>query len=204
MKKGYDRIAHFYDRLTRLVFGKSILLSQTLFFDKLQFCNKVLVVGGGTGQWLNNLIKKFPHLKITFVDSSLEMIRLAKKKLELNQNVNFIHGTIESVSVNEKFDAVALFYFLDLFSEGELLIVLKSISGRMKSGSTWLVSDFVNQKKWHAILLWIMYLFFNVFTGLKTKQLPDWQSSLNKITLRQIRQKGFFNNFIQATIYQSE
>lgn len=204
MKKGYDAIASIYDRLAKLIFGKSIRQSQTVFFNDLQDCNSVLVIGGGTGQWLNRLIREFPHLKITFVDSSSEMIRLAKAKLKTKEDVRFIYGTIDSIAINEKFDAVLLFFFLDLFSEEELPDVLSSIHTRMSVNSIWLVTDFVNHARWQNVFLKVMYLFFGQFTGLKTKQLPDWKSNLELKGLTKIKFKSFYNEFIHATVYQSK
>lgn len=202
MKSGYDRIAWLYDRLAKLIFGKSIIQSQTFFLNQLKTCNTVLVLGGGTGWWLDGLLDRFPHLQITFIDSSSEMIRQAKHKLIPSAKVRFINGTIASLTGNDKFDGVVLHYFLDQFSEEQLPKELQQIVQWMNSKSIWLVSDFVNQKKWHSVFLQWMYLFFNLVTDLKTKRLPDWEKHLERAGLREIEKRSFYRQFIHAVVYQ--
>jgi tRNA (cmo5U34)-methyltransferase len=202
--KGYNRIAPVYDWLARLVFGRSIIRSQTIFLDQLKDCRSVLVLGGGTGWWLNELLKKYPYLDITFVDSSSEMIRRAKMKLEFNYRVEFVHSTIEEFQNSRKYDGIILYYFLDLFSEENLEAVIKKIEAQASAHSVWLVSDFVNKKKWHAVFLKLMYAFFRLLTGSNSIQLPDWQGELRKAGLVKMQEKDFYRGFILATIYQSD
>ena len=204
MRRSYDQIAPIYDRLARLVFGQSITKSQTLFLDELQKCQSVLVLGGGTGWWLSDLLKKYPHLNITFIDSSSEMIRRAKMKLELNQHVDFVQGTIENVPIDRKFDGIVLFYFLDLFSSESIETVLQKIREKTIPDSIWLISDFVSKKKWHAVFLKLMYIFFHLSTGLNSKQLPDWQGHLQRTGLVQMKENSFYRGFILATLYRSD
>ncbi|HEY5824352.1 MAG TPA: class I SAM-dependent methyltransferase [Cyclobacteriaceae bacterium] len=204
MSNGYNRIAGIYDGLARIVFGKSMIQSQTIFLDQLQNCKSILVLGGGTGWWLSDLLKKSPHLNITFVDSSSEMIRRAKMKLELSHHVDFIHGTVEDLQEERKFDGVVLFYFLDLFSEKDLEMVLQRIKVKIIPNSIWLVSDFVNKKKWHAVFLKLMYTFFRLTTGSNSKQLPDWQGQLDKAGLVKVKDDNFYKGFILATLYSPD
>jgi len=203
MNEGYNRIAGIYDGLARIVFGKSMVQSQTIFLDQLKDCKAVLVLGGGTGWWLNDLLKKHPHLSITFVDLSSEMIRIAKEKLEVKDQVDFIHGTIEDVNLARKFDGVILFYFLDLFLEKDLEKVLQKIMANTISDSVWLVSDFISKKKWHTVFLRLMYLFFSLSTGLNSKNLPDWQKQLKRAGLIKVKENNFYRGFILATLYRS-
>jgi tRNA (cmo5U34)-methyltransferase len=202
MKNGFDRIAKVYNFLSRLVFGKSIVRSQLCFLNYLESNKSVLILGGGTGWHLNHLLYLYPYLKITFVDSSSKMINIAKKKLKPGYQVKFICDTYESIAVDEKFDAVILYYFLDLFPEEELPKAIQSINRNMKLKSRWLVSDFVNNKPWHSFMLELMYTFFRYTTRLKTRELPDWRKYLNE-NFTFIEQRSFYCGFIQALVYQS-
>jgi len=202
--KGYNQLAPVYDRLARFVFGKAMTQSQMIFLGQLQNCESVLVLGGGTGWWLNDLLKRFPDLKITFVDSSSEMIRRAKMKLKLKHQVDFVHGTIEDVSMDRKFDGVILYYFLDLFPGDRLPVVIEKIFNHMNANSIWLVSDFINRKKWHTAFLKMMYLFFYLLTGSTSKQLPDWQNKLENAGLLKIEEQTFYGKFILAGFYISD
>ncbi len=202
MKSGYSRIAKIYDQLARLVFGEAILRSQIIFFNQLEQCQDILVVGGGTGLWLNDLLNQFPHLKITFLDSSPEMICLAKEKLKSDYSVNFICSSIELFSTEERYDAVLLFYFLDLFEENDLKRTLVTIKRKLKLNSLWLVTDFVNERIWHRVMLGSMYLFFRVTTGLRNQQLPDWSTELKKSGLLKQNERSFYRGFIRSAVYQ--
>jgi len=204
MKKGFDRIAGFYDFLSRIVFGKSIRDSQLCYLNQLGNCNTVLVLGGGTGWWLNELLQSYPYLKITFLDSSLEMIRIAKEKLLYPDKVQFVCGTQESIESNNKFDAVVLFYFLDLFHENSIPVLIHGIKNHLNPNAVLLASDFVNEKKWHSIMLQIMYLFFRYSTGLRTKQLPNWRECLTQNGFDKMKEKSFYKEFISATVYRQK
>jgi ubiquinone/menaquinone biosynthesis C-methylase UbiE len=202
MTKGYNRIAGIYDSLAQLVFGKAMIQSQTVFLDRMQDTKSLLVLGGGTGWWLNDLMEMNPHLKITFVDSSSEMIRIAKTKLNLKHQVDFVCGTIDSVEVNDKFDGVILYYFADLFSEEGLSVIIQRLIQRMNDASIWLVTDFANKKGWHSGMLKIMYAFFGFTTGQKSNRLPDWQNQLEKAGLIKMEQRTFYGKFMESVLYR--
>src|SRR6478609_400317 len=203
MSIGYNRIAGIYDGLARIVFGKSMVQSQTIFLDQLQNCKSILVLGGGTGWWLNDLLKKYPEIQITFVETSIKMISIAKKGLKFNNRVEFVYGSVESLSAKKRFDAVVLYYFVDLFDELILNNVIKEIERRLKPEATWLATDFIEEKKWHTVFLKVMYTFFNYTTDLKTKSLPDWRKVLQINGLRIIEQQSFYLGFILSVAYRS-
>jgi len=204
MRKGFDTLAPVYDALARIVFGKAMINSQTCFLDHLEKCEIVLVLGGGTGRWMNSVLETYPHLRITFIDASAEMIRIAKAKSEFKDRVLFIQGTQDSIPTEMKFDAVVLFYFVDLFESDSLSTVITKIKNNLRHDAKWLVADFVNSKWWHALLLKLMYVFFHIIAGLKTKTLPDWREILKQKNIREVEQKHFFGTFICSSVYQQQ
>ena len=151
MKRGFDAIAFAYDTLTRIVFGRAIAKSQLQFLKLLGECNHVLVLGGGTGWWMNDFLQANPNTRITFIDASSEMIRIAREKTNRSSEVNFIHGTEDSIPIDITFDAVVVFYFLDLFTNDSLPGVIKKIKHTLSYNALWLATDFVNDKKWHLL-----------------------------------------------------
>lgn len=205
MKRGgFDTIAFAYDQLTRIVFGRAIARSQLQFLQLLGKCKRVLVLGGGTGWWMNDFLLANPDTRITFIDASEKMIRLAESKLQVKDRVDFIHGTHQSIP-DEKYDAVVLFYFMDLFTNEELAPLIQTIKRKINTQGVWLVSDFVNHQPWHATLLKVMYTFFNLVTGLPAFSLPEWQLHLRKQGLKQSEHITFYKGFIYSSVYhQSE
>jgi ubiquinone/menaquinone biosynthesis C-methylase UbiE len=202
MNQGFDSIAPFYDALARLVFGNAIRKSQLIFLSKLQECKSVLVIGGGTGWWLKDLIAINPNIKITLIDASSKMIQQARKKTSSINNVQFIHGTLEETFIEAKHDAVILFYFLDIYGTGELTSVIQNIMGKLRRDALWLVTDFVEEKKWHSVFLKIMYVFFHFITGLSTHTLPNWKKVLADSKLRLVEEKTFYGDFIFSSYWK--
>ena len=200
MKRGFDTIAFAYDRLTRIVFGKAIAKSQLHFLNRLETCNDILVLGGGTGWWMNDFLQTNSGARITFIDASQKMIGIAASRLNSKNRVEFIHGTHNKIS-HKKYDAVVLFYFLDLFSNEELPEVIITIRSRIKTQGLWLVSDFVNHQPWHDSLLKIMYRFFKLVAGLSTQSLPEWQVHLRNQGLTQAEHITFYKGFIYSSVY---
>lgn len=201
-RKGFDAVAGYYDRLARIVFGKSILLSQTYFLGTISPTSRVLVVGGGTGWWLKEFLHQKPGCRILYIDVSSEMLSRAMKSVGDDKRITFRLGTEDSIKETNEFDAVLTFFFLDLFSHEELRGVITKIKVALKPNAYWLVSDFINTTWWHAYLLSIMYSFFRISTGLRNKSLPDWPGLLLESNFRLQEHKMFFGRFIKSGLYK--
>jgi ubiquinone/menaquinone biosynthesis C-methylase UbiE len=198
---GYDLIARHYDRMASLVFGNSLARAQTYFLDGIPPSSKVLVLGGGTGWWLNDFFRVNPTCKVLYVEESSEMIRLAKRFTGDDYRITFRVGTQDSISERNEFDVVILFCYLDLFSVEKLKEVIVKIDGSLKSNALWVVNDFVETKWWHSILLFVMYRFFKVTTGIKNQHLPPWHNVLIQSGLTEVKSKLYSRGFIKSALY---
>jgi tRNA (cmo5U34)-methyltransferase len=198
---GFDSIAKYYDGLTKLVFGNSLAQAQTYFLNHIPPSTHVLVVGGGTGWWMNEFLINNPTCKICFVEESSEMIRLAKKTTNEDHRITFRLGTHNSIFDRDEYDVVIAFCFLDIFSASELTAVIRKINTSTRVKTLWLVTDFVETKWWHSIMLFIMYRFFSLTTGLKNHKLPDWHAALIHTQLVEVDKKLFSNGFIKSALY---
>jgi hypothetical protein len=75
------------------------------------------------------------------------------------------------------YDGLVTCFFLDCFDKIEARALVNRLTGALKPGGIWLMSDFEipasGWQQWHAAL-WvaIMYRFFRIATGLRTQQLP--------------------------------
>lgn len=195
----FDLIAPMYDRLSALVFGRSIRNSQTCFFSHIPDRARILSLGGGTGWWLPLLKKMKPDTTVTFVDSSGSMIRQAVRHARGASGIEFIQGTISDVPLSRKYDVVFTFYFLDLFEGDELHHQMKEITNRTSAGALWLAADFVNENRWHTFMLSVMYRFFKVVAGMKTHSLPEWEREV-KSFLTPRASMSFYGSFIRSHI----
>lgn len=206
MPNNYNGIAKFYDVLSRIVFGRSIIKAQQYLIQLISENNKVLIVGGGTG-WILEEISKLhkKNITIVYVEKSAAMIALAKKRNYKNISLTFIEAAIESCNLTKQFDVILTAFFFDNFKNDKILFVFKKLDAALKQNGIWLYADFVNDKSnkklWQQFLLKTMYLFFRLTTNIETEQLIDMRSCFEK-KYQQFFSKRFYRNFIQAIVYK--
>ena len=200
---GFDKIASIYDRLARIVFGKSIQQAQVYFLDHVPSQSKVLILGGGSGWLLQHLLELKPDCEVYYIEASEKMLELSKAKVNQSSRVHFIHGTENNIPSNVQFDVAITHFYLDLFTDALLNVSLEKIQTTLKSNSIWLATDFINGKRvWQGVLLSVMYLFFRVTCGIESSKLPDWNQQLQRMGLFKVKSKFFFREFIEATVYK--
>jgi tRNA (cmo5U34)-methyltransferase len=198
-KANFDNVAWFYDPLVRMVFGKTIRMSQVRFLDTRTPGSTILILGGGTGWILDELFARTRNCTVYYVESSRAMLERAMKHGK-GFDVTFVAGSWEQLP-DVEFDAVITHYFLDLFTNQTLQRVCDAVSARLKRGATWLVSDFVNFRGWHRVMLWIMYRFFGITCGIEAAQLPDWEECLARRGFVLRSYDFFYGGFIKSTRY---
>ncbi len=202
---GFDKIAKVYDGLARMVFGKSTRQAQLFFLNEIQSTSRVLILGGGTGWLLVHLLKIEPQCEVWYIEASSKMLELSKEKTKHSNRVHFIHGTENDIPSKIKFDVVIASFYFDLFTDASLDSVVRKIQQGIKSDALWLVTDFINGKKWwQRTLLKIMYLFFQITCGIESSKLPDWNQQLQRMGLVKVKSKFFFMEFIEATLYGAQ
>jgi len=200
---GFDRIAFVYDFLAKLVFGKSISESQKYFLNKIEDDSKILILGGGTGWLLEELSKVKPNCEMWYIDASAKMISLSKNKINPKQPVHFIHGTEQDIPLSIKYDVVITNFYLDLFVDQQLEVIMVKIRSSLKAGANWIVTDFVNNGKWgQEIMLKIMYWFFRIICNIESRKLPNWSKPIERIGAKEIESGFFYSGFIKTTLYQ--
>lgn len=198
----FDRVAGVYDRLAKLVFGRSIVASQQFFLRKIPPHAKVLILGGGTGWILNEIAKMNVLCEVWYIDASSKMIAQATKKNANAIRVHFIHGTEDDIPPEIPFDILITNFYLDLFSERKLHVVINKITFSLTRDARWIVTDFLNRKRWQRLLLMVMYSFFNVVARLENGQLPDWNFAIQRGGFKKIDSRLFYRGFIESAIFK--
>lgn len=199
----FNWIAGIYDGLARLIFGKAFLKAQCFFLDELKTRSKILIIGGGTGWILRELLLVNTTCEVDYIEASSKMLEKARGQISPSDKdrVNFVLGTEDSIDGRTQYDAVITNFFLDLFN-ASLNEVVQKISSVLSKGSIWLVTDFVDQRKWwHQLMLQVMYAFFRLTTGIEAKQLPDYEGSLAKAGIKKSKEEVFFGSFIKSAVY---
>ena len=180
--------------------------------NKIPPNSRVLIAGGGTGWYLEELLKVNKVKKVLYIESSSEMMMLSQKRIEgINHDaeLEFINSPIEEVTINEKFDVIITNYFLDLFKEAQLKIMVAKLYIHLEKNGLWLISDFkINQNPFHKIwqkcLLKIMYLFFKFTSRVEANHLSDFRFFIEALKLKKNNSEEFFYGMIESVIYKKE
>jgi ubiquinone/menaquinone biosynthesis C-methylase UbiE len=206
MKGDYDRIASFYDRLSRLVFGKAIIASQRFLINAIPERAVVLIAGGGTGCILEEINHVHTSgLQITYIDSSAKMLALAEKRNTFENRVTFINQPLQEVSLQRVFDVVITPFFLDNFSDVTATQLFNRLDHSLKPGGLWLFADFYadrNSPIWQKLLLKLMYLLFRLFCNIEAKDLPHTEKMFGEHNYYFISSRFFYKNFIRSVVYK--
>jgi len=201
-------VARCYDALAGLVFGPALKKAQRAALAGLPAgAPQVLVLGGGTGWVLIEVLQLRPEATVLYLEASTRMLARAQARLrrEMPQaaaRVAFRHGTQAMVQPHERFEALVTFFVLDCISGSEITLALAQLRAAMRAGAVWLLADFRPARRgWRWVLLRLMYAFFRLTTGLRARELPDLHPALARLRLRPKRTAAFFGGAIEATVF---
>ena len=193
----FDRISPVYDLLAMTVFGRAIQRSQLRLLEGLPTAPRVLLLGGGSGWLLEALMTCRPDAEVLSVDASPAMNRRAAARIRRREartgrrlSVTLISAThsaldIPPLSDQPPFDVLITPFFLDVFSPAELPRVMGTLSGRLTREGRWLFADFCPPLAgWRAALVWLMYRFFRLSTGLTNQHLSDFRRHFTALGFR--------------------
>ena len=208
----FDPVAKYYDLLASLVYGDTLKKAQDYYLSRIPDDSQVLIIGGGTGWIIEKILKKSHSREIIFLETSQAMLNLARKKYskissDYATKVTFVEGSINSVSPNQSFDAVVTFFVLDVYSDIENEALTRQLFEKLKKGGLWLFADFdplqrVKTPYWQRFLLFVMYRFFRLTTGLKNQKIPSYHQHFEALNLRPVEHQFFFRGFIRSSLYQ--
>jgi tRNA (cmo5U34)-methyltransferase len=197
----FDTVAPYYNFLSRVVFGNTLMKAQCYFLDTIPDNATVLIIGGGDGLFLKRVVAAKPFATIIYVERSEEMIALAKKRVK-DSNVTYINASWNELPDAIRCDVIITNFFLDLFPEEECADLIDRISQRMCENWMWLVTDFVYPTCWFdKLLLWIMYKFFNLVSNVQIETLPNWIACFNS-KFSESQYQTFRNKFIRSSVFK--
>lgn len=207
VKNNFDSVAWCYDFLAYIIFGNKIRRSQTVLFDQLCENDRVLILGGGTGWIINEILRSKKVARIDYIELSEKMLQKAKSIIPLHKDVviNFINGDEESIPGSETYDVVIACYFFDLFQTNRLKYVITRTVNSLKAEGKLLVADFnisSSSPLLHKVLVRIMYLFFSVTCRIEARGLIDMGTVLSDYDLSKEYSLSSCNGLIISTTYK--
>jgi ubiquinone/menaquinone biosynthesis C-methylase UbiE len=204
MAANYNNSAWFYDRLSRVVYGKALVEAQVYLLQFIQPNSTILIVGGGTGWILEHIASIHPAgLHITYVEVSDQMMAISRKRKIGNNRVNYINDAIENVNGLPDFDVISTPFLFDNFTPQKLEDVFVHMNPLLKNDGLWLNADFqLTGKWWQNILLKSMLLFFKLLCGVESTKLPDFEKLFVQHGYEILDSKTFFGEFVVSKIYR--
>lgn len=175
----FDRVAPYYDRLARFVFGRALEQAQVALTGQLPTGGRWLLLGGGTGWLLEQILHRCSPTEVLYIEASQPMLSQAEQRLRGHPHrsiVQFCHGTEASLHSDDRFDVILTPFVLDLFSEEWLdTHLIPRLLDTLRPTGYWLITDFVpTHVWWHRLLAKAMLSFFRLTAGVRISRLPDW------------------------------
>ncbi len=203
---GFDRVAWCYDALAALVFGPALRNTQLAALAGLPAgAPRVLILGGGTGWVLAEVLRRCPAAAVLYLEASPRMLTRARARLAPSQRarVEFRHGTQQALVPGETFDAVLTFFVLDCIAAPDLPAALSRLHAALRPGGRWLLADFRPARRgWRRWLLAAMFGFLRLTTRLRARALPDFAAALAARGLRGQTKGHFYSGATEAVVFQ--
>lgn len=197
----FDSIGPFYDLLASVAFMGRIKRSQRHFLKRLPPVKTVLVLGGGSGWILEDIVRDIKPSTICYVEASAWMLQKARGRQVASQ-VIYIHGTENEVPADHPFDLVITNFFLDMFDGHGIESMAERVHNHLSTNGVWMVTDFTCRNTFHRALLYIMYRFFSITTGLQQRSLPAWYNIVSDSGFQCTQETSFFGGFIRTCIFK--
>lgn len=209
----FDKVAPFYDGLSHLVFGQALRRAQVVHLALIPEEAQVLLIGGGSGWLLEQLLLQKQKTKVTYLEASPKMVQLAMQRLAQNPGIakaaaSFRVGTEDDLLPGETFDVIITPFLLDLFPDERLQVLLDRLCLALEPGGLCLFSDFWPVGKpipyWQQLLLKSMYTFFGLISNVQATKLPDFQQHFSRLQLQEIQTARFYRGMVQAKVYRKK
>ena len=185
----FDRLARLYATLEWLSFGRALSRRRRCFLSdpRVAAAQRALVLGDGDGRFTAALLDRYPALEITAVDASAEMLAELERRVRAltpSATLDLHCADLRSWRVpRANYDLIVSHFVFDCLTTRDLSNLVARIAPALTANARWLVSDFAIPS--HAIwtplaklLLRFLYCAFGLLTGLRVRQLPDYQSAL--------------------------
>ena len=198
-RKGSDfnLVAPIYDRLASIVFGKRWKCVQRFPAADLNNRQNIMILGGGSGAILESL----DAADVIYVELSGQMIVKAQER-NTKSTINWINMDFLNWQTEQQFDAVYCPFFLDVFPEDELSLVIKRIKSCMTSDARLHVLDFQRGNWFQRVLTELMVLFFRIFSGLKAKRLLNIHSILEQNGFTIEKEELYYGRWIFYRVFK--
>ncbi len=199
-----DPIAPYYASIEFAVFGRALERCRFQFLPRLTRARRALVLGDGDGRFLQRLLEACPDLHADYVDCSAGMLAKAKRAVDADRVTFHCIDVLSGPLPTADFDLVASHFLLDCFNGQQQSRLIERIASATPR-ARWVVSEFRVPATWLAgpakALIAVMYRFFALATGLKTKSLSDHRPKLLDAGFRLVATESHAGGFVVSELW---
>lgn len=192
----FNFVAPFYDPLSRLVFGGSLIQSQCHFLSEIQEQSSVLIIGGGTGKILEFLSCK----EVMYLEKSSRMIARAKRR-RTKAAVTFEEQDVLNYRSDRCFDVILCPFVLDCFGAPCLMQVLSFCRDNLRENGSLIVTDFRKNGKNEALIR-TMYAFFRIASNIEATSLHPLERQIEEVGWSKCKSKYFLGGSVFSSVYE--
>lgn len=207
----FDLLAPHYHWMEKFLAQGKLQRCRVHGLEAAMEAKEILLLGEGHGRFLEVLGKEGCQGKITCIDSSAGMLRVAETCAGqcgfAESQLEFIHADILDWELpGESFDFIATHFFLDCFDVDGLQRVVEKLGRAGVPGCVWHVADFAcPEKGWKRLrakaILWWMYRFFRPVTGLSARTLHDPDSWLGECSFSKLSSREWEWGLLRSSLW---
>jgi ubiquinone/menaquinone biosynthesis C-methylase UbiE len=195
-----DRIARWYRWIEYAGFGRALERRREAFLSDVSGARRVLALGDGDGRALAALLAAAPHACVDYIDASARMLDLARARAG-TQRVNYRCADARTAPLPEaEYDLIVTHFFLDCFDETDMEPLIARLARAATPQSRWLISEF----RGNGWLVRVLYFFFRLTTGLRTRRLVDHHPLLKRHGFRLVRHKDVWRGLLASELWLQE
>lgn len=210
-RNNFDLLAPVYDELAAVAFGKAARLAQTQLLAQLRDAQRALVLGGGTGWFLLELLRETAVQSVLYVEKSGNMLArsralIAREAPAWLSRVEFRLGTDESLSAADgPFDLVVTNFFLGQFNDASCSKLIERLAAQLDEQGRWLFVDLhTPELGWERIaaklLYKAVYTFAAVTSQVEARRPPHYQATFDRLRFRRLCEQTFNRALIRAQV----
>lgn len=141
--RSYDRLAWLYETVAQLYSGGQIHALKTAQANDLLPNERVLYAGVGGGE--DVVVAAERPIDVTIIDISPRMIEQAERKIAAagrSCRVEILCSDVLQHDRREYYDVIVANFFLNIFSEDDMIAVLRHLAKMLKPGGRLMIGDF--------------------------------------------------------------
>jgi ubiquinone/menaquinone biosynthesis C-methylase UbiE len=210
----YSSIARFYKLIESVTIGGALLDARLGHLQRLAegpAIQHALLVGEGNGSFLLPFAQQFPNTRITVLDESPAMLRVAQTRLEAagidTAHIAFWQADMTTEQLHEdRYDLIVTLFFFDNFDAATVRRVVPVLERASTASAQWLLSDFqIPASGWRRlrarIWLIILYAFFRCVAKIPARTVPPVEAILAATSFKQVARETYSAEMLYSTLY---